>query len=61
MSAGTLAKEGTMGNVTDPDTSRRKFIARAAYIAPAILTLQAASAYAKKGSVKPKPPKLLKI
>lgn len=32
--------------------SRRDFIKKAAYVAPAILTLAAAPAYAKAGSVK---------
>ena len=32
---------------------RRKFLARASYVAPAILTLKAAPAYAKNGSEKP--------
>ena len=36
--------------------SRREFVKRAAYIAPAILTLQAAPSYAKKGSEKPEKP-----
>ena len=35
---------------------RRQFVKRAAYIAPPILTLQAAPAYAKKGSEKPEKP-----
>jgi hypothetical protein len=35
--------------------SRREFVKKAAYIAPAILTLQAAPAYAKKGSENGKP------
>jgi hypothetical protein len=39
-----------------PDSkSRREFVKKAAYIAPAILTLQAASSVAKAGSVKPTP------
>jgi len=33
--------------------SRRGFVKKAAYVAPAILTLQAAPAYAKYGSEKP--------
>jgi len=38
--------------------SRRQFVKKAAYVAPAILTLKAAPSYAKKGSEKPeKPPK----
>lgn len=40
--------------------TRREFVKRAAYIAPAILTLAAAPAYAKSGSdKKPKAPKSL--
>lgn len=35
--------------------SRREFVKKAAYIAPAILTLQAAPAYAKPGSIKDRP------
>jgi hypothetical protein len=37
------------------DQSRREFVKKAAYIAPAILTLQAAPQYAKAGSNKPNP------
>ncbi len=37
--------------------SRREFVKKAAYIAPAILTLQAAPAYAKPGSIKKDPPR----
>ena len=39
--------------------SRREFVKKAAYVAPAILTLQAAPAYVKAGSHKkePKEPK----
>ena len=32
------------------NSSRREFVKKAAYVAPAILTLQAAPAYAKVGS-----------
>ena len=32
--------------------SRREFVKKAAYIAPAIITLQAASSYARAGSAK---------
>jgi hypothetical protein len=32
--------------------SRRNFVKKAAYLAPAILTMQAGSAYAKSGSAK---------
>jgi hypothetical protein len=38
-------------------SSRREFVKKAAYIAPAILTLEAAPAYAKAGSKDTKPPK----
>jgi hypothetical protein len=39
-----------------PNASRRGFVKKAAYVAPAILTLKAAPAFAKKGSDKdPKP------
>jgi hypothetical protein len=34
------------------DASRREFVKKAAYVAPAILTLQAAPAYVKAGSHK---------
>jgi hypothetical protein len=37
--------------------SRREFVKKAAYVVPAILTLQAAPAYAKKGSGKDDKPK----
>ncbi len=38
--------------------ARREFVKKAAYIAPAIVTLSAAPAFAKAGSdKKPKPPK----
>jgi hypothetical protein len=44
--------------MTTPSDSRRAFVKKAAYVAPAILTLAAAPAYAKSGSEKPpKPPK----
>jgi hypothetical protein len=36
-------------------TSRREFVRKAAYVAPAILTLKSAPAYAKAGSVKSRP------
>jgi hypothetical protein len=36
--------------------SRRQFAIRAAYVAPAILSLKAAPAYAKNGSDKPEKP-----
>jgi hypothetical protein len=41
-------------------TTRREFVKKAAYVVPAILTLQAAPAYAKGGSDKDKPPKEIK-
>lgn len=37
-------------------SSRREFVKKAAYMAPAILTLQAAPSYVKAGSDKHKPP-----
>jgi hypothetical protein len=47
--------------MTLPDRSRRDFVRRGAYVAPAILTLAAAPEFAKAGSIKPpkdpKPPK----
>jgi hypothetical protein len=36
------------------DNSRREFVKRAAYVAPAILTLNAVSATAKAGSAPPR-------
>ncbi len=33
--------------------TRRSFVKKAAYVAPAVLTLAAASSYAKSGSEKP--------
>ena len=44
-----------MTPLPDPqhDSSRRAFVTRAAYMAPAILTLAAAPSYAKAGSEKP--------
>ena len=41
---------------TQHRSSRREFVKKAAYVAPAILTLKAAPAFAKSGS-KDKPPK----
>lgn len=39
------------------EPSRRKFVKRVAYVAPAILSLAVAPAFAKAGSVKPvRPP-----
>ena len=51
-----------VNNMSSREESRRDFVKRAAYIAPAILTLPAAPEYAKAGSVKPgggteRPPK----
>jgi len=43
--------------VSDHQSSRRKFIKKAAYLTPAVLTLTAAPAFAKAGSNKDKPPK----
>jgi hypothetical protein len=40
-------------NAEEHNQSRREFVKKAAYIAPAILTLSAAPAYAKAGSEKP--------
>lgn len=39
-----------MSKLTD---SRRDFVKRAAYVAPAVLTLMAAPSFAKSGSTKP--------
>ena len=51
-------------NDQDHGKSRREFVKKAAYIAPAIATMKAAPAFAKAGSEKkpkpikpPKPPK----
>lgn len=48
-------------NEQDHKKSRREFVKKAAYIAPAIATVKVAPAFAKVGSVKdpkgPKPPK----
>lgn len=43
--------------MTEPDRSRRAFVTRGAYIAPAILTLAAAPEFAKAGSIKDNPGK----
>ena len=44
--------------MTKPVSTRREFVKKVAYLAPAILTLSAAAAYAKPGSEKkPKKPK----
>jgi hypothetical protein len=37
----------------EPSDTRRKFVKKAAYVAPAILTLAASPAFAKSGSEKP--------
>lgn len=37
--------------------SRREFVKKAAYVAPAVITLQAAPRYAKAGSQKPRHPR----
>jgi hypothetical protein len=50
--------------MSDHEPSRRKFIKKAAYVTPAVLTLAVAPAYAKAGSQKPpreKPPKPPKV
>lgn len=48
--------------MTPPSTeNRRQFVKKAAYVAPAILTLKAAPAFAKSGSGKPKKPKKPKL
>ena len=39
--------------MTAPEKTRRDFVKRGAYMAPAILTLAAAPEFAKAGSVKP--------
>lgn len=41
--------------MTKTNSSRRAFVKKAAYVAPAILTLQAFPAYTKAGSVKGPP------
>jgi hypothetical protein len=38
------------GSMKKPDSSRREFVKKAAYVAPAVLSLQAFSAVAKAGS-----------
>jgi hypothetical protein len=40
-----------------PDQSRRAFVRRGAYVAPAVLTLAAAPAFSKSGSAKEIPGK----
>ena len=50
--------------MSDLEPSRRKFIKKAAYVTPAVLTLSVLPAYAKAGSQKPareKPPKPPKV
>jgi hypothetical protein len=44
-------KQENMMN-TAPESERRSFVKRAAYLTPAILTLAATPAFAKAGSVK---------
>ena len=44
-----MAKE-----ISEHGASRREFVKKAAYIAPAIITLQAAPSYARAGSEKEK-------
>ena len=39
--------------MSKPTDSRREFVKRAAYVAPAILTLMATPSFAKSGSEKP--------
>ena len=49
-------------NDQDHGKSRREFVKKAAYIAPAIATIKVAPAFAKAGSdKKPKPPKPPKV
>lgn len=53
-----MDKEGT----SSANAGRRDFIKKAAYVAPAILTLAVAPAYAKAGSQKPeKKPKKVRV
>jgi hypothetical protein len=50
--------------MSDHQPSRRKFVKKAVYVAPAILSLNVAPAYAKAGSLKPpreKPPKPIEL
>lgn len=42
--------------MTAPDKTRRDFVKRGVYVAPAILTLAAAPEFAKAGSIKPDGP-----
>ena len=42
---------------TKKQQARREFVKKAAYVAPVIVTLAVAPAYAKHGSEKPKGPK----
>lgn len=44
----------------NPDPTRRSVVKKAAYVAPAILTLAATPAFAKPGSQKVRDPKLPK-
>ena len=43
-------------NTKKQQTHRREFVKKAVYVAPAILTLAVAPAYAKHGSEKPQKP-----
>ena len=51
-----------IGDMTEHNSSKRKFIKTALYVAPAILTLKAIPSFASSGSgkedMKPKKPKL---
>jgi hypothetical protein len=49
-----MGSEGSEDNQmkNEHSSSRREFVKKAAYVAPAILTLQAAPAYVKAGSIK---------
>jgi hypothetical protein len=47
-----LAKTNDKSSVTSE--SRRQFVKKAAYVAPAVLTLQAASTFARAGSTRPR-------
>ena len=47
-----MAKNDTKGDANSPptDESKRKFVKKAAYVAPAILTLPASPSIAQQGS-----------
>jgi hypothetical protein len=53
---GSFPPPGAERQKEEVDASRRKFLKRAAYVPPAIVTLKVAPAYAKNGSAKPIPP-----